>query len=108
MQKIVKATVRDKRGLVLSVATNSYIKTHPRQAELARRVGEPYKDCLHAEVLAIIRASKTGLPMYSIAVERYNKRGQPLLAKPCPICQLAIKEAGIVLTTYTDQLKGGQ
>lgn len=101
-RRVIKATVKDKRGIVLSTATNSYIKTHPRQAELAAKVGQPYKLCLHAEVLAIIRASKTGIRPYSILIERYNKVGDPVLAKPCPICQLAIKEAGIALTTYTD------
>jgi tRNA(Arg) A34 adenosine deaminase TadA len=104
VQTIIKATIKDKRGVVLSVATNSYIKTHPRQAELAAKVGQPYRMCLHAEVLAVIRASKTGLKPHSISVERYNKIGQPMLAKPCPICQLAIKEAGIILTTYTVNL----
>lgn len=94
----VTATVYDKRGRVLSKAVNSYAKTHPEQARLALKVGSPEKLYLHAEVLALLRCRGEA---YKIRVERHNKRGQTRLAKPCPICELAIREAGIKYVEYS-------
>jgi len=96
----VQATVYDRKGNVLSVAKNSYVKTHPEQARYALKVNQPEKQYLHAEVHAIIRALKRGKP-YKIKIERYNKDGAPAMAKPCPICEFAIKEAGISFVEYT-------
>jgi len=95
------ATIYDKRGNVISRATNSYIKTHPKQKELAVKCGQPMRQSLHAEVLAIIRCLKTNKKPFKIRVERHNKIGEPMLAKPCVICELAIKEAGIKFIEYT-------
>jgi deoxycytidylate deaminase len=96
-QKIT-ATVYDRRGRVLSIGTNSYEKTHPRQAFLARRVGMPERQYLHAEISALVKCR--GKP-YRIAVERRDKNGTLQLAKPCAICELAIKEAGIKFVQYS-------
>lgn len=98
MRHIIKATVLDKNNKVIATATNSYQKTHPLQAKYASQCGEPYKVYLHAEIAALIRARGQG---HKIKIERYNKHGQPMLAAPCPICQLAIKEAGIKYVEYT-------
>lgn len=95
----ILATTFDKRGRVISKASNSYIKTHTLQASYASKVGTDYKIYLHAEVLAIIRAK--GRQIYKIRIERYTKDNLPALAKPCPICELAIKEAGIKFVEYT-------
>jgi tRNA(Arg) A34 adenosine deaminase TadA len=94
------ATIYDKSGKILSVATNSYQKSHPRQAELANRVGMPDKIYLHAEISAIIKCKENGKP-YRIKVERFNKHGETMLARPCEICQLAIKLAGIKFVEYS-------
>ena len=94
----IKATVYDKRGRVLSVGVNSYVKTHPRQAELAAQLGTPQKQFLHAEVAALVRCR--GTP-YRISVERRDKKGKLMLAKPCPICERAIKEAGVKFIEYS-------
>ena len=96
----IKATVYDKRGRVLSTAVNDYNKSHPQQKRLAVKVGLPEKEFLHAELLAIIRSLKIGTP-YKIKVERYGKFGQPLNSAPCPICKLAILEAGIKFVEHT-------
>jgi deoxycytidylate deaminase len=96
----IKATVYDRRGNILSTGVNDYNKTHPKQKILANRVGLPEKEFLHAEISAIIRALKVGVP-YKIKVERYGKTGNPLNAEPCPICKLCIKESGIKLVEYT-------
>lgn len=96
----IKATVYSKRGVVLAEAYNNYTKSHPRQAALAKRVGHECKIYLHAEVAAIIKAQKKGIP-YKIKVERYTKKGKPALAKPCDICMMAIKEANIKFLEYS-------
>lgn len=95
----ITATAYDKQGRKLSVGQNDYSRTHPIQAELAARVGLHEKQMLHAEVMCIIRARSNQI--YKIKIERYDSKGNPKLAKPCPICELAIKEAGIKFVEYT-------
>jgi len=95
----ITATVYDKRGRVLSTGINSAIKTHPEQSRLASIAGLPQKVYLHAEIAALIRV-RYGVP-YRIMIERYGKQGEPRLAKPCLICELAIQQAGIRRIEYT-------
>jgi deoxycytidylate deaminase len=90
----VTAIIFDKKGRVLSVGKNSYVKTHPKQAEHARKVGLPEKVYLHAEMEAIIRCRDLSRAD-RILVTRVLKSGKYGNAKPCPVCQSAIKEAGI-------------
>lgn len=94
----ITATITDKRGRVLSIGHNSYEKSHPKQAHYAARMGEPYKFFLHAEIAALVKCR--GKP-YKIMIERKDKAGNNRLAKPCGICELAIKEAGIKFVEYT-------
>jgi len=94
----VKATIYNKAGRIVSIGFNSYVKTHPLQCRYARLAGMPEKVYLHAEIDALIKAKGRG---YRIFIERYNKNGKPLLAKPCPICQLAIDKAGLSVIQYT-------
>jgi deoxycytidylate deaminase len=96
------ATVYDKKGRILAIGENSFQKTHPKQKKWAQMVGgrHAHREFLHAEIRAIIRALKKGKP-YKIKVERYTYDGEPALAKPCPICEIAIAEAGIKLIEYT-------
>mgnify|MGYP003340732514 FL=1 len=89
----------DKRGRLLSVGTNSYEKTHPYQKHCAVMVGHSFKEYLHAEIQAILRAKDQRI--HKITVERYNKNGEPMLAKPCPICQYAINAFCITEVEYT-------
>ena len=96
----ITATVFDKKGRILAKETNSYQKTHPLQLHYAKKAGKPHKVFLHAEIKAIIKAQKYGEP-YKIFVERYDSKGNPVSAKPCCICELAIKEAGIQRVEYT-------
>lgn len=98
MKHNITATVYDRKGKVLSVGRNSYYKTHPKQAHYALLVGEQHRVFLHAEIAALVKCR--GVP-YKIKIERYGKNGEPRLAKPCPICELAIKEAGIQFIEYT-------
>lgn len=80
------------RGVVVSVGHNQYLKTHPRQKELAEAVGQPERQYLHAEIDCIVKSRK---PIDTLIVVRYNSKGEAVNAKPCAICQLAIKQAGI-------------
>lgn len=94
------AIIYDRRGRVLSVGKNSYFKTHTLQAKHAAKVGTPDKQYLHAEVHAITKCRDLS-KAYKIFVTRYGKTGQPLLAKPCPVCESAIKSAGIEIVEWT-------
>ena len=98
-QYYILAKCFDKKGKLLSVAFNSYKRTHPIQKYFAEKVGLEHKEYLHAEVAAILKAKDKKI--HRISVERYNKHGQPMLAKPCPICQEAIKAYGINVVEYT-------
>lgn len=93
-RQTLKAIIYDKRGRVLSIGRNSYIKTHRVQAKYAERAGVPYKIFLHSEIDAIIKCRDLS-KAHRIFVSRYNKNGKPMMAKPCKVCTLAIKEAGI-------------
>lgn len=90
----ITAIITDKRGRVLSIGKNSYVKTHPKQALHASRVGLPDKVFLHAEMDAIIRCRDL-TKAYKIQIIRVTKDGSLGNAKPCPICKSAIKEANI-------------
>ena len=96
---ITIATVYNKKGHVLAKTTNSWTKTHPYQAQLAKEVNLDDKQYLHAEVAAIIKAKNRNI--YKIKIERYGAKGEPLNACPCPICQKAIKNKGIKVIEYT-------
>lgn len=97
----IKATVYDKRGRVLTVGENSYNKTHPLQAKYAAMVGLEDKIYLHAELSALARLRPYHKP-YRIKVERYGKDGKPALARPCAVCDKAIREWGINQVEYTE------
>ena len=96
----ITAIIYDKRGNVLSIGKNSYVKTHPKQAAYAAKVGLPEKHFLHAEMAAIIKCRRLD-KAYRIMVTRVSKAGEFVNAKPCPICTLAIKEAGIKNVEWT-------
>lgn len=94
------AMIYDKRGRVLSVGKNSYVKTHPYQARCARNVGLPDKQYLHAEIHAIVRCKQLERA-HRIVVMRFDKTGKPKNAKPCPVCESAIAAAGIKIVEHT-------
>lgn len=81
---------------------NSYIKTHPLQAKHAKALGMGYKTFIHAEINAISRLSYLDLEKaHKIVVTRFGKSGDPLLSKPCPICQRAISFTNIKIINHT-------
>lgn len=96
----LRATIFDKRGRVLSRGENSYTKSHPFHHSCAMQVGRVGAIYLHAETQAIVRLPKGSKP-YRIYIERYSRVGEPLPAKPCEICEIAIQEAGIEIVEHT-------
>ena len=96
----MRAVIYDKRGKVLSVGFNSYIKTHPLQARHAKLAGEPEKVYLHAEIHAITRCDNLD-KAHKIVIFRYLEDGSPASARPCCVCQSAIKAAGIQIIEHT-------
>lgn len=97
----LKATIYDKRGRVLAIGANSYSKSHPKQAEFAKAAGRDRAIYLHAEIAAIIKLRDKQSKAHRIFIERYGKNGEPLLAKPCEICCLALEMAGIKIIEHT-------
>ena len=96
----VTAVITDRRGKVLSVGQNSYVKTHPYQAKIAKQVGEHHRIFLHAEIHAITRCKDLS-KAHKISIFRYDKHGNPALSKPCEICSTAIRSAGIFNIEHT-------
>lgn len=94
------AIITDRKGNVLSIGKNSYVKTHPLQARHAAMMGVPDKIHLHAEIHAIALCKNLD-KAYKISVFRYGRNGKPLLAKPCSICQSAIRSTGIKIVEHT-------
>jgi tRNA(Arg) A34 adenosine deaminase TadA len=96
----ITAIIYDKRGRVLSIGKNHYHKTHPLQHYHSHKVGLPQKRFLHAEIHAIARC-KILEKAHRIVVMRFDKNGEPKLAKPCPVCRNAIEAAGIEVIEHT-------
>lgn len=91
----------DKRGLLLSCATNNYDKSHPLQKYFAEKAGQHERIYLHAEIGAILRAKDR--QVHHIRVFRYGANGETLLAKPCPVCMEAIKAFGVKQLSYSSK-----
>jgi tRNA(Arg) A34 adenosine deaminase TadA len=96
----ITATIYDKNGQVLSSASNNYQKSHPVQAKFAQQAGQPDRIYLHAEIHALTKLKKGERP-YRIVIERYLKSGKPGSAKPCPVCEAAIKFYNLAKVEYT-------
>lgn len=104
-QYVVTAYIKDKRGRTLSMGRNSYTKTHPKMVSLGERVGfkNQEKTMLHAEVDAINKCRELSRA-YIIEVYVYSTRSNTYRkSKPCPICTLDIKLAGIPYVTYRNR-----
>ena len=105
------AVATDKRGRIIAEGGNSYEVTHPLQASSAKIAGSSEKCFLHAEiaVLAKLLRKRMDCAKLSLYVARANRRGDPMLAKPCPICAKALDMAGfktynILYTTSEGEL----
>lgn len=81
-----------KKNKVIATAVNLERKSHPLQAKFAKRVGLWQKIYLHSEIHALIKAREDA---DTIVVARVNPQNKLRNAKPCPICALALEEAGV-------------
>ena len=98
---LIYASVKDRKEVLIGVGSNSYKKTHPLQKFFAERVGKPQNIYIHAEILAMIRASGSPLKqMYTLTVGRWDN-STPQDAKPCEICVEAAIFFGIKKINYT-------
>lgn len=97
---IIVAHAYDRKGRLIACATNSYTKTHPLQAHFAEKVGHVEKQFLHAEIACLLRCKDK--QCYTLKVYRYGADGELLCAKPCCICQEAIRAFGVVNVWYSD------
>ena len=96
------AVVTDRKGNILGEGANSFVKSHPAQAKAAKKVGQPFKECLHAESLALIRAAKTGKIPYQLTVARILRDNVSSgLAMPCAVCSFMAKEAGVEVISFS-------
>ena len=94
----ITALAYDKKGRLLSVGRNSYVKTHPLQAKFSKEAKKPHAVYLHAELSALLKARQQ---VHKLVVLRYDKQGNPALAAPCAACQLAIKSFGVKYVEHT-------
>ena len=82
----------------ITQSVNQDKKSHPLQARLASMVGLDEKIYLHAEISALVKCREE---CDTIVVARINSENKLRNARPCPICQLALDEAGIKKICYT-------
>lgn len=94
----VGAILSNKNNIVSS-ATNLEAKSHPIQAEWAKKAGKPKCIFLHAEIHALIQAKEDADSIY---VARVSKHDEIRMAKPCEICELALRSAGVKNVYYTN------
>lgn len=74
---------------VLAIAVNTD-RNHPEVCS------DPKTEAAyHAEINALKQLRGVNLSGATLYSARTNRRGQPMLAKPCGRCQTAIEEAGI-------------
>lgn len=99
-RQAITAICYDKRGRILSVGRNSYVKTHPMQAKLAAECGKPGNIYLHAEIHALIQV-RDWSKVDKMTVVRLNSKGEPMNAAPCPICRKMIQLAGVKNVEHT-------
>jgi hypothetical protein len=94
------SVITDKRGKILSIASNDYKKSSPRMLNYSLAVGEEFKQYWHSECRAISKLPYTSKP-YKITIVRINKVGNLMLSKPCNICSNIIKNVGIKVIEYS-------
>ncbi len=81
------------KNKVISVGFNDKKKTHP--------FCKTHSNRLHAELHALIGIDIELLRNAVCYVYREYKNGKPAMAKPCPVCEAALIEAGVKVVHYT-------
>lgn len=86
-----------KGGRVLSIGFN-------RSGYSAKMTGHKHHDgvcSVHAEVDALLKARMCDVTDATIYVARFRKKGDLGMAKPCPMCQSILHEAGVKTAFFT-------
>lgn len=100
VRQVLTAIIYDRRGRVLSIGQNSYIKTHPLQAHHARKVGADHRIYLHAEIAAIIRCPNISRA-WRMQIIRIGRNGQAAKSAPCAVCMSALAATPIRIIDHT-------
>lgn len=101
-QQRIAAVIVDKRGNIIASAVNDYGKSHPLQKAMSVKAeGNACRIFLHAEISALLKSLRSGKKGAKIFIARVSKRGEPLLAAPCPTCQYALQLYGIEHIEHT-------
>ncbi len=95
---LIAATL-DKKNHIIDIGENNKYKTHPRMFYYSNRIN-PKKIFLHAEISALIRSPYK--QAHTLVVIRVNRAGELAMARPCPVCQLAILDSGIKEVYYSN------
>ena len=99
-RKKVGAVLYNSKKRVIATATNNDYKSHPRQAWWAQRVGLEEKIFLHAEMACLIKAREDADTIVVVRLGGHD--GKSLrCARPCPICEPALRYAGIKHVYYS-------
>lgn len=88
----------DKRGRVICTRTNTYKTSHPVQKHFAVKVGKPEAIFLHAEISVLLSSRQE---VHTLLIARIDHHGNPVSAKPCDICSIAIEQYGVKEVIHT-------
>ena len=103
----ITAIIKDKRGQILSIGKNSYIKTHPNMHKLVSKLKSesPKRVFLHAEIDAINKCLNLDkahiIEVY--AYDHIKKCYKP--SQPCVICYSGIAMTPIKYIQYVNSKK---
>jgi hypothetical protein len=89
----------DRHGRMISTGVNSYNSSRSLQRYFASKVGMFDSVYTHAEIDCLVKAK--GKQVHKLVVQRFNRLGEPVCAKPCKICQEAIKAFGVKIVEHT-------
>lgn len=92
------AVIVDRSKRILASSTNKMTKTHPVQKQWSKKFSNGKQIYLHAEIAALVKCRKQP---YAIYVARVLKDDTEAMARPCPVCMAALKEAGVKRIYYT-------
>lgn len=96
-----------KKGRLVTSAVNLENKSHPIQASYGEKAscihnneGFKQKQFLHSEINSLIKSKGKG---DTIIVARVGGKGgkELRMAKPCPVCSIALKEYGVKHIHYS-------
>ena len=95
------SVILNKKGRIISSGVNT-IKTHPFQAKMSNMAGNGKCCQQHAEISSIIQCKDIS-EAYEMYVLRILRDGTRAMAKPCKICDFAIKNfTNIKRVFYTE------